>query len=414
MSVPQLTRRDALKLSAAGVLSASASGWFGALAVHAAAAAAQGKKHKSCILLFMGGGASHTHTFDMKPGGPYKAIASNVPGIQVSEYLPKMAQQMDKCAVLRSMSTGEASHQRAKYLMHTGYRQGAGGVTYPSLGSIVSNELGDGRAELPNFIAVGNSSFGAGYLGARLAPLVISNPDKGVENLKPVGELSHLDERAALLADFDKDLQVRLNSNPLDAHQKGYQRAVALMHSTKAKAFNLDEEPAALREAYGSSSFGKGCLLARRLVEAGVPFVEVGRGGWDTHGQGNAKQKNAIEGTDGSWAALLADLKDRGMLDDTLVIWMGEFGRTPDDGSNHYAKAWTTVLSGAGLKTGQVIGRTDDKGMTVEDQPISVVDYMTTICKALGINSEKEYETRGGRPMRLVDKGGKVVDQLFS
>lgn len=408
MTRESLTRREALKLSAAGVLAGSVSGWFGNLAGRAAEADV---KHKSCILLWMNGGPSHSHSFDIKEVSTYKAIDTCLPGVQVSEYLPKMAQQLQQCAILRGMSTGEASHGRARYLMHTGYRQGAGGTTYPSLGAVVSAELGDSDFELPNFVAVGGNTLGAGYLGPRYAPLVITDPGRGVENLK-IADQADLDERAALLQAFDKELETQLKAAPLEAHQKGYERAVSLMHSTRAKAFEIDSEPESVKTAYGNSSFGKGCLLARRLVEAGVPFVEVVRGGWDTHGQGHANQKNGVSNIDAPFAALLADLKDRGLLDSTLVIWMGEFGRTSDNGSNHYAKAWTTVLCGAGLKTGQVIGKTDAKGMTVDDRPISVVDFMTTICQALGIDAKKQYTSRG-RPFRIVDKGGEAIKELF-
>ncbi|MBL8793791.1 MAG: DUF1501 domain-containing protein [Planctomycetia bacterium] len=408
-----LTRREALKLSAAGVLGASVSGWFDTLASHAADAAAQGVKHKSCILLWMNGGPAQSHTFDLKEGGEYKAIDTSVPGIKISENLPKVAQQMQHCSILRGMSTGEGSHGRARYLMHTGYRQGFGGVSYPTLGSIVSAELGDPDFELPNFVSVGGT-VSSGYLGPRYSALVVNDPSRGVENLKPATELAELDERAKLLDEFNQQLLDRFQANPIEAQQKGYQRAVALMHSAKAKAFEIDQEPASVKSAYGSGRFGQGCLLARRLVETGVPFVEVSLGGWDTHGGAAAPVKRLSEQIDAPWAALLSDLKARGLLDTTLVIWMGEFGRSPGKGTNHYPRAWSTVLCGGGLKTGQVIGRTDKAGGSVEDGKVGVADFMATVCKALGIDPEKQIVSKSNRPFRIVDKGAKIVNGLFA
>jgi uncharacterized protein (DUF1501 family) len=408
-----LTRREALKLSAAGVLGASVSGWFDTLASQAADAAAQGVKHKSCILLWMNGGPAQSHTVDLKEGGEYKAIDTSVPGIKISEYLPKLAQQMQHCAILRGMSTGEGSHGRARYLMHTGYRQGFGGVSYPTLGSIASAELGDPDFELPNFVSVGGT-VGSGYLGPRYSALVVGDPSRGVENLKPASELAELDERAQLLDEFNKQLLDKFQANPIEAQQKGYQRAVALMHSSKAKAFEIGQEPESVKAAYGSSRFGQGCLLARRLVEVGVPFVEVSLGGWDTHGGAATPVKRLSEQIDAPWAALLKDLKERGLLDNTLVIWMGEFGRSPGKGTNHYPRAWSTVLSGGGLKTGQVIGRTDKGGGSVEDKKVGVTDFMATVCKALGIDPEKQIVSKSNRPFRIVDKGAKIVSDLFA
>jgi hypothetical protein len=410
----EITRRALLRLTAAGVVGVSTSGWFGTLASNAAEAAANGVKHKSCILMWMAGGPAQSHTFDLKDGGDYKAIDTTVEDIQVSEYLPKVAQQMQHLAILRGMSTGEASHGRARYLMHTGYRQGSGGVTHPSLGSIVSCELGQSDFPLPNFVSISANSLGAGYLGPKHEPLNMADPTRGVENLKPYVEMQDLQDKADLLADLDRAYLDKYQAVPIEAHHKGYQRAVQLMQSEQAKAFDLDREPASVREAYGKSRFGDGCLLARRLVEVGVPFVEVSLGGWDTHGGAARPVKNLSAQIDPPFARLVADLKERGLLDTTLVIWMGEFGRSPKNGSNHFARAWSTVLGGAGLKTGQVIGRTDKTGGTVEEYPISTIDFMATVCKALGIDHNKQVLARNGRPFRLVDKGARPIEELFA
>ncbi len=420
----ELTRRDLLRLSAAGVLSASVSGWFGVLAGRASEAAKKGAKHKSCILLWMNGGPSQAHTFDLKDGSEYKAIKTSVHGIEVSEHLPKVAEQMQHLALLRSMSTGDPNHVTARYLMHTGYRQGVGSTTtYPSLGSLVGAELGDADAELPNFVSVSDSgpspgvganSPGPGYLGPRHAPLVIANPSRGVENLKPFTELAELDERAALLDELDRNFLGEYQANPIEAHHKGCQKAVQLMHSAKAKAFDVSQEPESIRSAYGRSNFGQGCLLARRLVEAGVPFVEVTLNGWDTH-RGTAEPVRQLSAQlDPAMAALVKDLKERGLLDTTLVIWMGEFGRTPGHGQNHYARAWSAVLGGAGLKTGQVIGKTDAKGAAVTERPISVKDFMATVCQALGIDAKKKLVSKDGDSHRIVERGADPIKELFA
>jgi uncharacterized protein (DUF1501 family) len=409
-----MTRRDLLRLSAAGVLGASVSGWFSVLASRAAEGAKQGAKHKSCILLWMNGGPAQSHTFDLKNGSEYKKINTSVPGIEISEHLPKVAEQMDSLAILRNMSTGDGNHQTARYLMHTGYRRGFGGTTYPSLGSLVSAELGELDAELPNFVCIGANGLAPGYLGPRHAPLNVGDPNRGVENLKPFAELAELDDRASLLDELDRNFLGQYQANPIEAHQKGYQKAVQLMHSAKAKAFDLSQEADSLRSAYGRTTFGQGCLLARRLVETGVPFVEVTLNGWDTH-QGAAQPVQRLsQQLDPGFGTLVKDLKERGLLETTLVIWMGEFGRSPGRGQNHYARAWSTVLGGAGIKTGQVVGKTDARGGSVEGKPVGVKDFMATVCKALGIDYTKQLISKGGRPHRIVDKGAEPVKELFA
>ncbi len=409
-----VSRRDLLKFAAAGLLGASPSGWFGLLADRAAAAATEGVKHKSCILLWMAGGPSQAHTFDVKPDGPFKTIATDVPTIRVSEHLPKVAQQMKHMALLRSMSTGDGNHQTATYLMHTGFRKGSGGgLVHPSLGAMVAADLGRPEFELPNFVAVGNT-LGPGYLGPKHAPLMVGDFERGLPDLKPFTDSDDVDAKASLVDELDRAFLNEYQAQAIKAHQTSYQRAVQLMHSSKTKAFELGGEPEAVRAAYGKGRFGQGCLLARRLVETGVPFVEVSLGGWDTHANANERVKKLSDEFDPAMATLIAELKQRGLLDSTLVIWMGEFGRSPNNGSAHYARAWTSVLAGAGLKTGKVVGGTDAKGADVKDRPISSGDFMATVCKALGIDPTKSYMARGGRPMDKVAKDAKPVAQVFA
>jgi uncharacterized protein (DUF1501 family) len=413
-----LSRRDWLRLCTAGALTAPTSGWLSTLAAHASESGKPRKK--SCILLFMTGGASHIDTFDPKPNNDtseFRPISTNVSGIQICENLPKMADQMDKCALLRGMSTSEGSHGRARYYMHTGYRQGVGGVTHPSLGSIASARLTRPESDLPNFVCIGGAAFGAGYIGPQHAPVEIADPMRGIENLKPTGSMTAFDKKASLLEEIERGFLERVPAAAADAHQKTYRRAIDLMHSAKAKAFDLEQEPASARDLYGRSRLGNACLMARRLVEHDVAFVEIPMNGWDTHRDNTGRVQTLCGELDRPMAALIADLKDRGLLDSTLVIWMGDFGRTPkigkQGGRDHYPRAWTTLLAGAGIKPGQVIGGTDAQGSTVVERPTSAIDFMATVCRALDIDHTKEFRTKDGRPIRVVDKGEKVVTELF-
>jgi hypothetical protein len=415
-----LSRRDWLKLSSLGVLSLPASGWLNVLAARAAEVPAGKPKHKSCILLFMEGGPSHIDTFDPKPENPsgeIKAIPTAVSGIRVGEHLPRVGGVMKDIALLHGMSTAEGSHGRARYYMHTGYREGVGGVVHPSLGAIASTFLGGRDDVLPNFVSIGNHAYGAGYAGPFHAPVEVTDPARGVENLQAPGSLTSFDRRAGLLEELERGFVDRLQAAGPQAHQATHRRAAELMHSAKAKAFNIDDEPSSLRDAYGRTKFGEGCLLARRLVENGVSFVEVQLPGWDTHRDNARRIKSLCGELDPAFATLITDLKQRGLLDSTLVVWMGDFGRTPhvgkQGGRDHYPRAWTTVLAGGGIKAGQAIGRTDKMGGTVEDLPVSGVDFMATVCKALDIDYTQNLTTRTGRPIRVVDKNEKIVSALF-
>jgi hypothetical protein len=417
------SRRDLLKMASLGALAIPTSGWFSQLAM---ASQQQTKakakpQHKNCILFFMTGGASQIDTFDPKPENKTSAFApikTSVAGIEIAETLPKMAKQMQHCALLRSMSTKEGSHGRARYYMHTGYRQGAGGLTYPSLGAIASATLGNPEDTLPNFVCVGGQTFGAGYLGPAHQPLDVRDPSRGVENLKPVDNLQAFDRRRSLLEEIEQGFLNREQLAAGEAHRKTCQRAAGLMHSAKARAFDIDKEPAHIRDLYGRSQMGNACLLARRLVEEGVTFVEIPMNGWDTHRDNTGRIKSLCGQLDQPMAALIADLKQRGMLDNTLIIWMGDFGRTPtlgkQGGRDHFPRAWTTMLAGGGITGGQVIGSTSKQGTDVVDRPISAVDFMSTVCTVLDIDYKKEFHTREGRPIRPVDKGEKLISELIA
>jgi len=419
-----LSRREVMKLTAAGVLGTSMSGWLGVLASRAAQAPQAQNRRKNCIVLWMDGGPSHKDTFDLKPGtaqgGPFRAIQTSVPGIQISEHFPRLAQLMQHGTIIRSMSTGEGAHGRAKYYLHTGYKEGVGGLVYPSLGAIASMEIGNPNNPLPNFVSIGNRSYGSGFLGARHQPLVVNDPLRGVENLRPLIGQQQFNNRLGLLEEMESGFHRTHGSGVGVAHRTTYQRAVNLLQSTEAQAFDLSRESSASRARYGDTNFGRGCLLARRLVETGVNFVEVTLGGWDTH-QNNFERVRQLSGVvDPAISALVTDLRTRGLLNDTLVVWMGEFGRTPNinqrgaqPGRDHYPRAWSTVLLGGGLPHGRVVGRTDANGAVVQERPVSTIDFMASMCRVLGIDHTKMNNTPIGRPVRIVDRGGNPVPQLF-
>jgi hypothetical protein len=441
--VPQLTRRQVLKLAALGALGASASGWIETLA---ASTAADPRRHKSCILLWMTGGPSQTDTFDPKPGhangGPFKPIETAVPGMLFGPHLPQLARQAKDLAVIRSMSSKEGDHGRATYYLRTGYLP-QGPVRHPTLGSLVANELDDASAELPGFVSISPyrafnaAAFSAGFLGPRCAPLIVGEravgggetglPSLRVEDLdtpQGIGR-GRADDRLQLMDTLGGDfLRTRPGLAAL-SHHDAYTRAVKMMRSSAAKAFELDEEPAALQDAYGRNPFGQGCLLARRLVERGVPFVEVTLSsvdgsmafGWDTHQQ-NFDAVEKLSGVlDAGWSTLMTDLRSRGLLDRTLIVWMGEFGRTPkineSAGRDHFPNAWSTVLAGGGIRGGQVIGDTGADGEEVKDRPVMVPDLLATVMKGLGIDPMKQNVVETGRPIRLVDPKANPIEGIL-
>jgi hypothetical protein len=424
-----LTRRELALLAAAGVGGAASSGWLPALAAHAAAENPSARR-KSCVLLWMDGGPSHVDTFDPKPDGPASvrgdlgATATSVPGIQIGEKFPLLARQMQHLAILRGMSTAEADHGRARVYMHTGYRPGQGGVTYPGLGSTVAAEIGEAEPSLPNFIVTGaplnkhDVVRDPGYRGPRHQPVVLSDLSRGLEYSEPAVATEEFNRRTALLNTMEQEFVRTYQAPPAQVHQAGLASALRLIRSPRRDAFDLSREPVAVRDAYGDCEFGRGCLLARRLVEAGVPFIEVYLANWDSHSREVAAQtRTLMSQVDAGMSALIRDLADRGLLESTLIVWMGEFGRTPQinttGGRDHYSRAWTTVLAGGGVKGGQTIGATDARAAQVIDRPVSVVDFLATICRLLGIDCRKEVLAPNGRPIRIVDEGEKVVEEVF-
>jgi hypothetical protein len=426
----ETTRRKFLQLAATGVGAASASGWLEVLAGRASAApGTAAKKAKSCILLWMSGGPSHKDTFDLKPGskgaGDFRPIKTSAPGVEISEHLPQLAARMHHGVVVRGMSTPEGAHPRARYNLHTGYREGQGGVVYPSIGSIVACEVGRPEATVPAFVAIGDKSFGSGFIGPKYQPLVVSNPARGVEDLKALVADTQFEKRIGLLEEMEKAFHGEYRAAAITDHKTTYERAVRLMHSKEARAFDLSQESQSVRSRYAGGAatpakgqrpgrgaqFGDGVLMARRLVEVGVPFVEITLGGWDTH-QDNFDRVKALSGQiDSPIAALLDDLKDRGLLDTTLVVWMGEFGRTPNinargakPGRDHYPRAWSLAMWGGGIKGGRVVGKTDADGAAVVEQKVGTADFLATVCELMGVDHTKKNDTPAGRPVAIVDK----------
>jgi hypothetical protein len=437
----ELTRRDLLRFSSAALVGASTLRWMEGLARAGAPATAK----RSCILLWMNGGPSQLDTFDLKVGhengGSFKEIATSTPGIKISEHLPKLAAMSEHLAIIRSMKSKEGDHGRATYLLRNGYLPQPP-VRYPTLGSLVAKELGDPAAELPSYVSIAPfrnfnpAAFGPGFLGSQFAPLLVgeerstSGEDDAEEDSLTVADLAApeslsgetVGERLGLLNWLNDRFVTTHAGPPAVGYQTAYQRAVKLMRSEAAKAFDLDEESAEVRAAYGRNRFGQGCLLARRLVERGVPFVEVtlganGTPSWDTHADNFETVKELCGLLDPAWATLMAELKSRGLLPSTTIVWMGEFGRTPkindNTGRDHYPNAWTTVLAGGGVRGGQVVGRTSADGTTVEDRPVSVPDLLATVCTALGIDPMKQNISNVGRPIRLVDPAAVPIAEIL-
>jgi uncharacterized protein (DUF1501 family) len=425
----QPTRRELLKLLAAGVGGVSLSGWLGLLA---AAAQQQGRadRQKSCILLWMDGGPSHVETFDPKPQsgaeirGELGAIATSVDGIQIGEKFPRLAKLMHHGAIIRSMSTAEADHGRARVYMHTGYRPGAGGITYPGLGSTVSAELPRPDSPLPNFVVTGEPLNkhdvirDPGYRGPKHQPLVLTDLSRGLENVLSAVPAEEFERRTQLLGQLEQRFARSTQAPVAQAHAAGLNGALQLMRSDRRDCFDLSLEPEASRSRYGDTDFGRGCLLARRLVEAGIGFVEVYLTNWDSHTRPVAeKTRDLMTQVDLGMSSLIRDLHDRGLLESTLIIWMGEFGRTPRinqaGGRDHFAHAWSSALFGGGIRAGQVIGATDATGSEVKGRPVSVMDFMATTCHLLGVDYKKEIDTPAGRPVRIVDKGEQLIKELI-
>ena len=409
-----------LSLGAAG-LAASASipisfpDW---MALHAADLR---KRQMACILLWMAGGPSQLETFDPKPGtehgGETKAIATAVPTISIAEGWDHTAKVMKDIALVRSMTNKEGNHQRATYQLHTGYVPSAT-IKHPHLGCSMVSELGESKFDLPHIVSIGGPTIGAGFLGAAIEPFVVQNAQQPPENTQPRVGPDRFRRRLGLLERIEgAGFERTGGGDRVRDHKALYRQTARMILSPHMRAFHLDEEPDPLRDAYGRTPFGQGCLLARRLVQAGVTFVEVRSNGWDTHQQNHEKVGKNASQVDPGFATLITDLKQRGMLDQTLVVWMGEFGRTPkinaNAGRDHFPKVFNVALAGGGIKGGQVIGSSNPDGTEVKDHPVTVPDLLASLCHSLKVDPTKEMMSPIGRPIKIVD-GGKHVPALFT
>ncbi len=411
------SRRALLKgclATGAGATVANWGGLFGSLA----RADEVAKNQKRCILLWMNGGASQFETFDMKvgrpTGGPFRPVASNVVGTQVSEFLPRMARQMDKVTVIRSMHTSQIDHPQGIHLMHTSYAEAAN-IRFPELGAVIAKYLGRPGSALPSFIKIGsNGNSGSGFLGPQYQPFSMGHdgklPEFAKSHLPPAAE-----ERRNALRQFVEDRYAAAHhAETLRMHREAYDSARRLQSALDT--FKIDDEWQKYESLYGDSFFGRNCLLARQLVEAGVPFVEVGHSGYDTHADNFTGHKGLLPPMDQGWAALLSDLAERGLLEHTLIVWMGEIGRTPQinnrAGRDHYVRAWTTVLAGGGIKGGITYGATDKDGHDVADGEVTEGDFFATIYQTLGIDPTSE-NFAGSRPVPLAPFGSKVVREVL-
>ena len=423
-SVPQslvpagMSRRHFLRhLSAGAAWTLPASHFLSTLQSEAAELQ---KNNKSVILLWMGGGPSTIDIWDLKPGsitgGPFGQIATSG-DVQICEHLPKMAQQMHQMSIIRSMSTREADHTRGRYYMHTGFVPNPS-VEHPSYGAVIAHQLEQTRTdlEIPPFVSVGGNSAGPGFLGLAYAPFIVDSNGR-IRDLEMKTSAERWQARMQFLNNLESQFIGQNRGTAAGEHRKVLDKTNRLLTSAQMEAFRVAKEPENVRQAYGETAFGRGCLMARRLVEVGVPFVEVDLGGWDTHQNNFTQLETKLPEMDQAMAALIADLGDRGMLDNVALLWMGEFGRTPringNTGRDHWARSWSAVVGGAGFKRGIAVGKTNADGTEVETTPYASEDLMATVLQSIGISLDTRFTAANGRPMKIAG-GGRPIKELLA
>jgi uncharacterized protein (DUF1501 family) len=413
----QPSRRDFLRLSLAGGLAWAASGRL-------ATGQASRTKAKAAVLVFLEGGPSHIDMFDPKPGqdtgGPFKAIDTRIAGVQFSEHFSKLANVADKLTVIRSLTSPEGDHDRAQVLLHTGY-QPTPALNYPALGAVVARETADGESDLPAFVSFGDTT-GAGYLGQEFAPFVVGDVNNISPNLQLPDGLSEarLARRLRAVQSLNSSFGRRVDATVAADYSRLSTRANRFRQSPALKTVDWAAEEPKAWETYGGGvgdgNVARMFLAARRMLEHGTKFIEIRIGGWDTHTD-NFNQVQALAGPlDAGLAAFLDDLQARGLLDQTVVACFGEFGRTPringDNGRDHWNDVFSAVLAGGGIRGGQAIGKSSDKGESVADRPVKVADLYATLLAAFGVDAAKEYRTPDGRPIKLTN-GGQVVQEAL-
>ena len=376
---------------------------------------------KAVILVWLGGGAPTIDMWDLKPGastgGDFKPITT-AGDLQICEHLPETAKVMGDLSVVRSMSTIEADHTRGSYFLHTGYRPEAT-ATHPDFGSVVSYELGADRPqlEIPAFIAIGGGGGDPGYLGMAHAPFVVDANGRIRNATSKWVTPARLQNRLAMLEVLEDNFIESGRGDAPQAHKDVYAKAVSLMRSEQMRAFRVEQEDRATRDLYGTTQLGRGLLMARRLVQTGVPFVEVNYGGWDLHnGVFDSLKDDKLPQLDQGLSAITTDLKQRGMLQDTVVVCMGEFGRTPrinqNVGRDHWARSWSVLVGGGGLTGGIAVGATNEDGTRVQGPSHLPGDLWATVAQAIGIPLNTVHTSKTGRPMKLAN-GGRPIAELI-
>ena len=409
-----LTRRDLLRAGVTTGLGLVVSRWLEASAL--ADDAAPTGKAKSVILLYMNGGPSHIDTWDPKSGkvaGPNKAIKTSAPGVMISEHMPLLAAKANKLAIVRGMTSKEGNHQRAQFLLRTGYSPNPT-VQHPTLAAWVNKRLGEPPSGLPGSVSLGGPSLGAGFFGVQYGPFVVQTPGALPLNVAygPGVDGARFEARRGLLDGMEAGFAAQTGDAKIAGRRALYGKAERLMHATSLKAFDASEEPESVRNAFGDTPFGRGCLTASRLVASGVRFVEVMLDGWDTHQDVFGRTKKLMGTLDPAMSALLDDLQRRGVADTTLVVWMGDFGRTPNingnEGRDHFPNAWSAVLAGAGIRGGVVHGETDAQGAKVVRDAVTVPNLLATVAPTLGLDPADVTQSPAGRPISLTDGGAPV------
>jgi len=393
-------------------------------ALQAAERSAPAKGGVNVIYLMMRGAMSHLDTFDPKPGreeqGETKAIQTKTPGVLFGEHLPKLAGLSERLAVIRSMTTETGAHEQGTYVMRTSYPQ-LNSIRHPSFGSWALHVQGKPSRDLPGYVLVGNGNEhpGCGFLDPAVTPVPVADPDRGLENTVRPRYLSekNFERRLALADRIDRDFRRTYEGPQIEAYDQMYKDAVRLLGSVDLEAFDISKESEKTRERYGSTQLGQGCLLARRLIEAGVRCVEVEYGGWDMHREIFEELPEKLGPLDHALAALLEDLADRGLLSSTLVVLATEFGRSPrineNAGRDHHPAVFSCVLAGAGVKGGVVHGASDERGHSPEKDAVTVADFNTTIAAACGLPYDKEFVAPNGRPFKI-GGGGKPITAVLA
>ena len=382
-------------------------------------------QQKRIIMLWLAGGASQMETFDPKPGvptgGPFQSIQTSSTGVRISELMPRMARRLKDTCIIRSLNTRNADHGSAARIMMRG-RMGEPSVDYPDLGAVMAREMGLEGSQVPDYVSFYTATEGrgmapghAGFLGARYGSMDLTT-SMVPENIRRAGvnDQDHR-ERAELRNQLSDMFERGRTSAALESHNQAYRRVSGIM--ANERLFDIEQEPQRIRDMYGPTLFGRQALAARRLCEAGVPFVRVGRAWWDSHSQNFESHQEMVPELDNVMATLLDDLEDRGLLRNTLVITLAEFGRTPSInsslGRDHFASAWSTTLSGCGVRGGTVYGRSDESGNRVAEGEVNAARLFATIYRALGINHNKNYYL-GARPIPLTDPGTEPIREVLA